>query len=134
MQEVTEARLEFLIAILNNGGYLSTANAAYVNQVLEIPDVTYFLPNSQEALANATKLAQSSNATEQQAIFEYHIVPQFVGYSPLLTNGLSLKTSQGDNLTITVQDGDTYVNSAKIISSDYLVANGVVHVIDESVS
>ena len=131
VQEVTEAHLQFLISILNNGGYLSTANAGYVNQVLEVPDVTYFLPNSAEALANATKLAQNASATEQQAIFEYHIVPNFIAYSPLLTNGLSLKTMQGSNVTVTVQDGDTYINSAKIIASDYLVANGVVHVIEE---
>ena len=131
VQEVTNAHLEYLISILNNGGYLSTASAGYVNQVLDDPDVTYFLPNSAEALANATKLAQNSSATEQQAIFEYHIVPNFIGYSPLLTNGLSLTTMQGNNVTITVQDGDTYVNSAKIIASDYLVANGVVHVLDE---
>lgn len=131
VQEVTEAHLQFLISILNNGGYLSTANAGYVNQVLEVPDVTYFLPNSAEALANATILAQNSSATEQQAIFEYHIVPNFVAYSPLLTNGLSLTTMQGSNVTVTVRDGDTYINSAKIIASDYLVANGVVHVLEE---
>jgi uncharacterized surface protein with fasciclin (FAS1) repeats len=131
VQEVTLAHFQYLISILNNGGYLSTADAGYVNQVLDAPDVTYFLPNSAEALANATKLAANSSATEQQAIFEYHIVPNFVGYSPRLTDGLSLTTMQGSNVTIHVQDGDTYVNSAKIISSDYLVANGVVHVIEE---
>jgi len=42
-----------------------------------------------------------------------------------------LKTQQGTDLTITLQDGDIYVNSAKVIKPDLIVANGVVHVIDK---
>jgi len=67
------------------------------------------------------------------ALFDYHIVPNFVGYSPLLTNGTVLKTVQGDNLTITTQGSDIFVNSAKIIEIDYLVVNGVIQVIDRCV-
>jgi uncharacterized surface protein with fasciclin (FAS1) repeats len=129
--EITAAHLEFFISILNTGGYLNTANAGYVNGVLEVPDVTYFIPNSAGALANATKIFQNSSSEELQALFQYHIVPGFVGYSPLLKDGMALKTAQGENITITIQDGDMYVNAAKVISTDYIVANGVVHVIDE---
>jgi len=68
-----------------------------------------------------------------QALFQYHIVPNFLGYSPVLTNGTSLKTAQGDNLTITIQNGDMFVNAAKVITMDLIVANGVVHVIDKYV-
>ncbi|TAQ85349.1 hypothetical protein B7494_g6316 [Chlorociboria aeruginascens] len=127
--EITAARFEFLISILNLGGFLNT-NAVYVNEVLELPDVTYFLPNTAEALGNFTNIARNSSATALQAAFQYHIVPDFVGYSSLLTNGLSLKTAQGSNVTVTIQDGDMFINSAKVIASDYLVANGVVHVLD----
>jgi uncharacterized surface protein with fasciclin (FAS1) repeats len=49
----------------------------------------------------------------------------------MLQDGMSLKTVQGGNLSVSVQDGVMYVNAAKIIASDYLVANGVVHVIDK---
>jgi hypothetical protein len=76
-------------------------------------------------------LAKNTSPGELQADFQYHIVPSFVGYSSLLKNGMVLKTAQGDNVTITVQDGgDIYVNAARVITSDYIVANGVVHVID----
>jgi uncharacterized surface protein with fasciclin (FAS1) repeats len=128
--EITAAGLEYFVSILNNGGYLNTANT-YVNNVLSLPDVTFFVPNSAIALADATKLFQTGTPADQQALFEYHIVPNFIGYSPLLQNGMSLKTQQGTNVTITVQDGDTYVNAAKVIAFDYIVANGVVHVLDE---
>lgn len=130
--EITEAQLQYFVAILNTGGYLNVANT-YVDKVLQLPDVTYFIPNSAVALADTTALARNSTAAELQAIFEYHVVPGYVGYGPLLQNGMVLKTQQGASVTVTIQNGDTYVNAAKIISSNYLVANGVVHVIDTSV-
>ena len=130
MLEITAAGLEYFISILNAGGFLNTANT-YVNSVLEIPNVTFFIPNSAEALANATALAKTSSPAEQQALFEYHVIPGFIAYSPLLTNGMQLKTAQGTNVTVTIQDGNTYINAAKIISFDYIVANGVVHVLDK---
>lgn len=103
----------------------------YVNDILAVPDVTYFLPNSAQALADATALSHNSSAQELKEIFEYHVVPGFVAYSPMLTNGMSLKTAQGQNITVTVQDGNTYINAAKIIASDYIVTNGVFHVLEE---
>lgn len=103
----------------------------YVNGVLEIPDVTFFIPNSKEALANATELISNSTAEELQALFQYHVVPGFVGYSPLLKDGMLLKTAQGEDVNITIQDDDLYVNAAKVIATDYIVANGVVHVLEE---
>jgi uncharacterized surface protein with fasciclin (FAS1) repeats len=45
-------------------------------------------------------------------------------------NGTVLTTAQGDNLTITVNGNDTYINSAKILTPDYLIVNGVIHTID----
>jgi len=114
------------------GGYLNS-NALYVNEVLEISNVTFFIPNSAAALAEATQLAQNSTAADLQALFQYHIVPDFVGYSTLLKTGMSLKTMQGTNLTITIQNGEIFVNSAKVIKSDFIVANGVMHVIDKYV-
>jgi uncharacterized surface protein with fasciclin (FAS1) repeats len=132
--ELTAANLEFFTSILNVAGYLSTANAGYVNGILEVPDVTYFIPNSAAALANASAIVKSNGSSENlQALFQYHIVPNYLGYSNLLTNGTSLRTAEGENLTITIQGGDMFVNAAKITTTDLLVANGVVHVIDRYV-
>ena len=39
----------------------------------------------------------------------------------------------GMNLTITVDGSDVFVNSAKVVTPNVLVANGVVHVIDKHV-
>jgi uncharacterized surface protein with fasciclin (FAS1) repeats len=130
VSEFSAAGLSYFTAILNQGNYLNMQNA-YVQAVLDLPDITYFIPNSATALANATALAANSSAQELQSMFEYHIVPGFVGYSSDLKDGMSLKTAQGSNVTITLQGGEMYVNSARVIERDYVVANGVVHVIDK---
>jgi uncharacterized surface protein with fasciclin (FAS1) repeats len=120
----------FIVAILNVGGYLSPADTNLVNNVLYVPNVTFFAPNTQGALNAFNAVAPRMSQEELAATFNYHVVPDFLGYSSQLRNGMQLRTTEGTNVTITIQGNTTYVNGAKIITSDYLVANGVVHMID----
>lgn len=53
-------------------------------------------------------------------------------YSSDFVNGTRLKTWTGDPMLITVlEDGEIYVNNARITGRDNFVKNGVFHVIDE---
>jgi transforming growth factor-beta-induced protein len=45
----------------------------------------------------------------------------------------SAKTGNGQSLTISVNDGTVMVDSAKVIKTDILCSNGVIHVIDSVV-
>jgi uncharacterized surface protein with fasciclin (FAS1) repeats len=92
--------------------------------------MTFFAPNTQGALNEFSAIAPNMSQAELAATFDYHAVPNFLGYSSQLKNGMQLQTEEGTNVTITIQGNTTYVNGAKIITSDYLVANGVVHLID----
>ncbi|KAL9112029.1 MAG: hypothetical protein Q9227_003649 [Pyrenula ochraceoflavens] len=130
VDEIPAAHLDYFVQILNNGGFLNAANS-YVDAVLGIPDVTFFIPNSAQALNTGNLLKQNTSSDAFRTLFEYHVVTGFVGYSPLLGDGMQLKTAQGGNLTIRMQGGDMYVNAAKVTTSDYIIANGVVHVIDD---
>lgn len=110
-------------------GALNATNL--LDAVDTIPDVTIFAPSTEafrdigSALANAT--------TEDIAkILTYHVVNGTVGYSSGIENGTVLTTLNGQNLTITIgEEGRIFVNSARVTIADILVANGVVHVIDE---
>ncbi|CZT52150.1 uncharacterized protein RSE6_13412 [Rhynchosporium secalis] len=128
--QISAAKMEYFVSILSTAGYLNTEKADYVDGIMRLPDVTYFIPNSAAALADATLKAGNSTAEELKAVFQYHVVPGFLGYSNVLKDGMSLQTQEGKNLTVTMQDGEIFVNSAKVVASDYVVANGVVHVID----
>ena len=72
------------------------------------------------------------STTELASLLEYHVVngSNFVGYSANLPNGTVLKSRQGGNLTITFASNSLFVNSARVIQADLLIANGVLHVID----
>lgn len=39
-------------------------------------------------------------------------------------------TVQGQKVTISVRDGSVYVNGAKVIATDIMTSNGVIHVLD----
>ena len=120
----------FFVGIINKGGYLTTQDTPLISKVLFSPNMTFFSPNTAEALASFTKTTAGMSQDDLAAVFNYHIVPDFLGYSSVLETGMVLPTVQGDNLTITKIGSDTFVNGAKIINPDFLVANGVVHLID----
>ena len=53
-----------------------------------------------------------------------------VTYSSFLTDGKTLQTVIGSNVTITVRNDSTYINAAKVVDPDYLLSNGVLHILD----
>ncbi|KIW84414.1 hypothetical protein Z517_03664 [Fonsecaea pedrosoi CBS 271.37] len=107
-------------------GALTNANLATAVDILS--DITLFVPNNEafEAIGSALP-----NLTTQDlsSILQYHLVQGVVGYSTLLQNG-KVQTAQGNNLIVTIENGEVFVNSARVVVPDVLVANGVVHVID----
>jgi len=92
-------------------------------------NATVFIPNNAAFQAIGSAL---SNVTVQQlqGIFGYHVVPDVVGYSSLLSNGTKLTTLTNQTLTITIDGADIFVNSAKVVIPNVLIKEGVVHVID----
>jgi uncharacterized surface protein with fasciclin (FAS1) repeats len=107
-------------------GALTKANL--VTTVDDLSDVTIFAPSNAAFSAIGSALGNLSTA-QLESILTYHVVKGTVGYSTTLTN-TTLTTVNGEKVTITIENGNVYVNSAKVITPDVLVANGVVHVID----
>ena len=110
-----------MASALNATNLISTVNG--------LKDVTIFAPSNAAfgAIGSALPGLSTSQLT---SILTYHVVVGTVGYSSLLSN-TTLTTVNGGNVTITVEDGSVFVNSAKVIIPNILVANGVVHVIDK---
>jgi uncharacterized surface protein with fasciclin (FAS1) repeats len=120
----------FFVAILNAGGYLSPNDTPLVNNAIYAPSNTLFAPNTPAAVNSFNSISASMSQNQLAEVFNYHTVPGFLGYSNQLKDGMQLRTLQGTNLTITVQGTNMFVNGAKIIGYDYLVCNGVAHMID----
>ena len=91
-------------------------------------DVTAFIPSNEAFQAIGSALAGAS-PSDLASVLEYHVVNGTVAYSTDVMNG-TVTTLGGGKLTLTVEDGSIFVNQAKVIIPNVLVANGVVHVID----
>jgi len=108
-------------------GALKKANL--VDTITGLKDVTIFAP-SNDAFGAIASAAGNLSVETLGDILQYHVIQGSVVYSSDIMNGTVVETVGGGNVTITVIDGAVYVNSAKVIVPDVLVANGVVHVID----
>lgn len=93
------------------------------------PDITVFAPTNAAFEDIGSALANLS-AADAKSILEYHVINGTVAYSSLLANGTSINTLEGAPVNITVEDGEVFVNSARVIAADILVSGGVIHVID----
>jgi len=74
-------------------------------------------------------LLKPENKAKLIAILTYHVVPGEVLASQV-TKMNSAKTVNGESLTIKVEGGTVMVDNAKVIKTDILCSNGVIHVID----
>jgi uncharacterized surface protein with fasciclin (FAS1) repeats len=70
-----------------------------------------------------------ANKTQLTAVLTYHVVAGKV-MSTDPTNDMAVKTMQGENVTITLDDGGAMVNGAKVVQADIVCTNGVIHAID----
>jgi uncharacterized surface protein with fasciclin (FAS1) repeats len=122
-QTVLAANLTAVYGALNATNFTNTIDSA--------PDLTIFAPTNEAFQSIGSVLA---NASEQDLarVLAYHVVNGTLGYSSDLSNGSTLQTLAGQSLKVHIdEDGSVYVNSAKVIVPNVLVANGVVHVIDQ---
>jgi len=74
-------------------------------------------------------LLKPENKDKLKAILTYHVVPGKVLAAQVVKLN-SAKTVNGQDLTITTDNGAVMVNDAKVVKTDILCSNGVIHVID----
>ncbi|KAL2162941.1 hypothetical protein VTH06DRAFT_6777 [Thermothelomyces fergusii] len=94
----------------------------------EAADVTVFVPTN-DAFNAIGSLVSSMTSEQLTAVVNYHVVPGKVLYSELISGG-SEATAEGGSVNFRLKDGALFVNSARVLIADILVANGVVHIID----
>jgi uncharacterized surface protein with fasciclin (FAS1) repeats len=74
-------------------------------------------------------LLKPENKEKLVAILTYHVVPGR-DLASQVTKMSSAKTVNGQSLAISVNGGTVMVDNAKVIKTDILCSNGVIHVID----
>jgi len=74
-------------------------------------------------------LLKPENKEKLQAILTYHVVPGKV-MAKEVTGLDSAKTVNGQKISIKTDHGTVMVNDAKVVKTDIVCTNGVIHVID----
>ena len=118
----TEAGLSGVVGLLDQAELTDAVDTA--------KDLTVFAP-SNEAFQKIGSALPNLTMEQVAGILQYHVVNGTVGYSSKLMNGTMLTAMNGEKLKITIEGSNVFVNSAKVVTPDVLVANGVIHVIDK---
>lgn len=113
-----------LVAAVKAAGLVDTLSGA--------GPFTIFAPTNEafDKLPKGTveELLKPENKAKLTAILTYHVVPGKVMAADVKT--MMAKTVQGESLDIKVADGGVTVNGAKVVKTDIVGTNGVIHVID----
>ena len=93
---------------------------------------TVFAPTN-EAFAKlpagtVDSLLKPENKAKLASILTYHVVAAKVMAADVKTS--KVKTVQGGELDVVVKDGAVTVDGAKVVKTDIVGSNGVIHVID----
>jgi len=113
--------------------FLGAVNATNLTEAVNTtPDLTIFAPNN-GAFEDISSALGNLTAEQAASILQYHVINGTVAYSSTLANG-TVPTLGGGNITITIIDGEVFVNRARVVTADVLIANGVLHVLDSVLS
>ncbi|KAL8669573.1 MAG: hypothetical protein Q9168_005842 [Polycauliona sp. 1 TL-2023] len=125
--------------------------AKLVDTVQSLKDITIFAPNN-SAFNSIGSALPNLTMSQLADILSYHgkppsphhkvhffstnyltpsqVVNGTVAYSSMLKNDMTVPSLKGGDLKITMEDDSVFVNSAKVLIPNVLIANGVIHVID----
>jgi uncharacterized surface protein with fasciclin (FAS1) repeats len=73
-------------------------------------------------------LLKPENKDQLIAVLKYHVVPGKVMAADVKT--MQAATAQGQKVQLKVSESGVYVDNAKVVKTDLLADNGVIHVID----
>jgi uncharacterized surface protein with fasciclin (FAS1) repeats len=66
-----------------------------------------------------------------KAVLTYHVVPGSLMASDIVKMGAGeIETVHGAPVQVTLRDGKVFVDGAKVVSTNIIASNGIIHVID----
>ncbi|KAH7336069.1 FAS1 domain-containing protein [Rhexocercosporidium sp. MPI-PUGE-AT-0058] len=95
----------------------------------DTPNYTLFAPNNAAFQALGSAIS-SMSVKDLTAVLDFHVLPNQVTFSTALKNGTTWTTKQGGNVTVRHSGNNVFIDSSQLLTTDILLANGVLHVID----
>jgi len=130
---LTKQNLTILSTILSTTD-LPTDNTTLISALESAEGYTLFAPNDAALTLAASTISALPNKTVEGTILANHFINGTTVYSPSFISSSGYTSAAGEGLSFTTNSSGTYVTSgssvAKVVKSDVLVKNGVVHIID----
>ncbi len=127
---------DIVTTAIKSGSFETLVNAIKVADLIETLQgegpFTVFAPTD-EAFAKLPESAIASlleDKKQLQAVLTYHVVPGAMLAADVVTMD-SATTVNGQPVTIKVDEKTVLVNGAKVIATDIICSNGVIHVVDQ---
>jgi uncharacterized surface protein with fasciclin (FAS1) repeats len=120
-------RFKTLVTALKAAGLVDTLKGEGPFTVFAPTDDAFAkLPNN-----TVNDLLKPENKETLVKILTYHVAPQKLTATEILKlNGKELKMSNGEKAKIEVKNNEVYIDGAKVVITDIMAKNGVIHVID----
>lgn len=99
-----------------------------ITSLSNTPNVTILAANNAAFQALGPAITDMTS-DELASVLDYVTLPKLV-FSIDMKNGTKFATKQGGNITITQVGNNVYINSAQLLQADNLIANGVLHILD----
>ena len=114
--------LSTLVTALQDGGLVGTLSGK--------GPFTVFAPTN-EAFSAATgqRVWPSADKASEVDVLTYHVVAGAI-HAKDLKDRVTVKTLEGQDLTVRVDGGEVFINSARVVTADVDASNGVVHTLD----
>ena len=122
---VSAGSFNTLVAAVKAAGLVDTLKGAGPFTVFAPTDAAF----AKLPAGTVEDLLKPENKSKLVAILTYHVVPGKVMAKDVVKLH-EAKTVNGQELTVNAEMGSVMVNNAKVVKTDILCTNGVIHVID----
>ena len=131
------AKADNIVNVASNAGNFNTllkaaVEAGLANTLSEDGPFTVFAPTDSafEKLPDEViiSLLKKENKDKLDSILKFHVISGIYPSDKLPL--LPLKTLNGQDVNFKVDDGDIFINGAKVLKANIKASNGIIHVID----
>ncbi|TVP46830.1 MAG: fasciclin domain-containing protein [Gemmatimonadales bacterium] len=114
---------------------LAALEAANLTGALDDPNATFTVFAPGNAAFGALDLdVLLGDAEALESVLLYHVVPGSAVTASQLEDGQTLTTLEGTQLSVRIDGGEVYIDGARVVTPDLEAENGIVHVIDRTLT
>ncbi|KAL4993923.1 FAS1 domain-containing protein [Aspergillus recurvatus] len=127
------ASLSSSLRSTSEASIFTTHIASHFSALDSSPSITVFVPaNNALSVISSLNSEATLSDSEISALVDAHLVSGVAAYSPHLITGARYQTQDGGEVVVTAESSGGIVlnEEVRVIQSDIVVGNGVVHLID----